>query len=329
VATAALGLLILSCLGTGIASAKQQHDDQVRKDRIAAEKRAADAYVKAVRPIADRVFDAVQPIDNAIDAFGNPRPGVGIGLRDVVTKGGAAAELAAVREALAAKQTPRTHRAASAHLAEALGELSKAVAAMDHSVRAPDTDACESCGAEDELRVAETSWASALGDLGAAPPMSAPGPDGGSPEGPTRPTRGGFIHASDLACATSSVALSGLPERDDVDAVRFNFPREAAILRSSVTALRKIKLPSNSAPLARRLDVDLRSATGLAATLDQLSSALKTGNAARYHSALAVLDTELKAMDKLGSTYRSLGATSCASFFGTPDKKSSRKPLRA
>jgi hypothetical protein len=331
VAVVVIAVVALGALGGGVAAAKHQHDEQVRKERIAAEKRAAAAYVQAVRPVADRVYDAVQPIQDALDAFSTPRPGLYRALVDVVTKGRGEAELKTARSALVAKPAPATHRAAGVRMTASLNHLIDAVHRYDKALRVPPRrgGACEICGYEDDLENAEVEWSGALQDLEARTPLSEPGPGGGLHTGAARQTRGGFIHAADLVCARASNALDALPELGDVETVRRLFPRMADTIRSAVTSLHRIKLPAGSAVLAHRLDVQLKGATGLAKSLDELSAALKRQDPERYRKAQGVLDEELEALERLSATYTSTGATSCAQFFSVPEEKTDKAPLRA
>jgi hypothetical protein len=329
-AVAVVAVLALGSLGTGIAVAVHQHDVQVKKDRLAAEKRAAVEYVQAVRPLAARVFDAVQPIQDSLDAWAHLRPGLLEANRDVLTKSGAVAELTAVKTALLARAAPTSRKAARVALVAAVTDLTVAVVDLGKAARrlGKSSDTCIGCLAFDHFSAAETGWSAALGQFAAVPPISAPSANGGASYGRRVPTIGGFIQTSDVVCAGAGQSMTLLPDLPAVQDVERNFPKLARILRRSVTSLRRVALPHSRAALSHRLDVELQSVTSLATSYDQLSAALRKGDSSAYKAALALLPDQLQALKTLSSTYRSLGVSACTVFFGVPEKKGSTQ-LRA
>jgi hypothetical protein len=326
-----VGVLALGEVATGVVAAADQRADQARHRRAVAEQRAAAAYVEAVRPLSIKVFDAVQPIQDSLDAFAHLRPGLWSAGQDVVTKSGALQEVGAARTALLARRAPATHRAAAAELATALKQLEDAIRELDKAYRAAQksSDECSTCLAEDHLGQAESAWSYALLKLGAST-MPAPSADNGLANGRKAATRGGFIHASDLICAQAQHEVFLLPDLSPDQDVRRNLPKLAKILRTSVASLRKVKLPASRAAVQHRLDTELQSVTSLATTYDRMAAAAKRQDRRAFDAALALVDDQLAALKRLSSTYKGQGVSRCTSFFAVPeDKKASKDGLSA
>ena len=315
-------LLVLGVAGTGIAVAIDQHDAKVRKQRTA-------AYVAAVTPLAYRVYDAVQPLQNSMDAWAHLRPGLWEASRDVVLKSGAREELVAVRAALLARKPPASRAAAARHLADAAQALADAVKGLEDSVRnAEESTLCTVCLAQDTLGVAETSWSDALDELGTSQKLSEPAINDEGRRGRTTATRGGFIFQADLACAAGQEALDLLPDQTDAEAMK-NMPAAAKILRRTIGALRAIKSPTSNQTFQHRLDVELQSATAVADTMDRLAAAYRRRDKQAFTAALSRWNLELRAMNEVKSTYAERGVSQCEDFFDASDVGAGNSSLGA
>jgi hypothetical protein len=314
-------LLLLGGSGAGAKAYVDHRHEVAEKARIAAEKRAADAYVKAVRPLAIRVFDALQPIHDAFDDWGERRPGIWTATEDVVRRSGAERELVVVDKALTRLTVPVTHKRAAASLETAVKGLTVSVRELGKAfVGARKADACPTCDKEDAFVAATDDWVIAIARLMPTPPISAPASERTAARGRAVPTWGGFILASDLACGAAQHKLSLLPDRSDASTYK-NWPALARIVRSTVASLRPLKVPASRRVPHQRLDKQLQAAAGYASTLDRAHSAVKNRSLPQLKRALAGWDEDLVAFRDLSSTYKKFGVTNCSVFFGVPEKE--------
>jgi hypothetical protein len=314
-------LLLLGGSGAGAKAYVDHRHEVAEKARIAAEKRAADAYVKAVLPLADSFFDAVQPIQDAFDAFEKLRPGIYQARDDVILRGGAVPQLTAVKKRLLALPVPVTHQDASAAAEKALGAMITATKELQAFAKTSgkSTEGCAGCLAQEHFEAAMFDWQIALVKLRPRPPISHPGYDGGAPYGKRRPTIAAFIHASDLACAAADAKFDALPFRT-IDQKARSLPKVADIIRATSDRLSKVPLPASRRALDRRLDTQLKAARSLADTMDKLYSAYRARSETRARAALSVWDEHLRAMDAVSRTYEAQGVSRCDAFFAVDEK---------
>jgi hypothetical protein len=325
-------LVIAGLVGGSLAYLDHRREVQHKKEvaaRIAAEKKAEAAYLAAVKPLAIRVFDAVQPIQDTFDAFRSLRPGLSAAREDVILHGGAAAALAAVREALAALKAPTTQTTEVQNLQLAAASLSKAVKRLRDLVPALRKPAGSPAfpDAVDAFSDAESEWGSALRRLQRTSSLPSPYEERAFAYGRKVQTLGGYILAAELVCGRAEADLCDLrhPEPKDLK----NLPREAKVLRTAVAELRKIPVPASKRALGRRLDVELQSTLSLAVTEEKLYAAYKKRDYNAYKRALQLWDEQDAAFRRVDSTYRSLGITTCTVFFGSDDDKPAKKSLNA
>jgi hypothetical protein len=320
---ALLALAVAAELGTGLVSARHLRAEQARAAAAAAEKRAEAHYVEALRPLALRVFDAVQPVQDAADAFARPRPGLQVARDDVFAHAGGQQELQAVAGLLRHQRAPKGYRALAVDLGTSLEGLTTSLSALHQATTAP-ADSQGRVAAfgtgMDQLVIAEYAWRSALIALDPRQTIPAPTPDRESANGRTAPTRGGFIHASDLVCAQADETASRLPRLGDADYVRVNFPKLAAALRKALASLQRTPAPADTAAFGHRLTVDLKGATQLADEMDRLSTALRRGDLGAYQAALRDFPAALDASRAISVAYRSVGVTECAEMFDVDPK---------
>jgi hypothetical protein len=330
-ASVVVGVLASGVLGSGITAAVHQHREQVQKQRIAAQKRAVEAYVAAVKPLAIRVYDAVQPIQDAIDGFADLKPGVTQARDDVVLHGGAIGELGVVRESLAGLKVPRDRRTESQTLLTALAGLSTSVKKLHDvvpSLRSNGGWTTEYGTAEDTFTLAEQQWGIALAAL--QPVFNIPSPlaSRGYSFGRQVPTLGGFILGSDLACGRAEHELNRL--RHPKPANPFTtLPAEAKVLRRAVAALRKVPLPAARQAMQHRLDVELRGTLSLATSYERLAAAYRRHDVAGLDAALELWDEQRAALRRVDSTYKAVGVSICTAFFAVDDGKPAKKSFSA
>jgi hypothetical protein len=142
---------------------------------------AAKAYGEALRPTLESVYDHVQPLQDAFDAFARPRPESALVRDDVFAAAGAQNALAARRRELAATTPPAALRGPVAQLDAGLAKLQQAAAALAAATKAqPGADGVvqEYVRGERSLGVALRDYRRALSALYAGQQVpSAPAPD--------------------------------------------------------------------------------------------------------------------------------------------------------
>ena len=330
---ALVGLLALGELGAGAAAAVDQRADQARARRVAAQHRAEAAYLRSLQPLVVRVFDAVQPVQDAADAWNAASAGSYRVLMDVLDHAKPAEEVRAVAAAVRSLPVPRTLPTTGTGLADKLDALAEAVGALRVAPKAGaslDARFAALDGATVDLELSEQDWAAALVVLDRAGRWPYPNPSRGMAAGRDVATRGGFVVASDLACAKLGVAIAALPDRSAVDTVLHRFPKQAALIRSSVAVLRKVRAPESERALARTLDVQLQAVSQSTSALDLLSGALRRHDMTAYRAALPRLARFDRALEQAHGTYSRMGAGICAEVFQGDDvSPSTPHPLRA
>lgn len=335
VAVVLLGLAALGEAGTGAVAAVRLHDAQVRAARAAAEKRAEARYLVAVRPLVLRVFDAVQPVQDAADAFATLRPGLGMARDDVIVHGGAVSELHAVAGQLVALVVPAPLRPKAAVLVGRLDALTSSMALLVTATSSRgDKEGYVAAfdSGFDRLDEAEMGWQSAVDDLDPSQQLPVPAQDRLYVRGRTAPTLGGFIAASDLACAKAVDGVVALPLLGPLQDVRTNFPKIAALTRLTLATLAATPLPAGQAAFRHRLQVQLEAARQIATSMDALARAATRYDVAGYLAAQRSWFATLGTSRELSRAYAAEGVSACALFFdvdgvGRP-KTSSRPGLR-
>jgi len=304
--------------------------DQARARAAAAERREQAGFTAAVRPLAVRVFDVVQPIHDVLDAFARPRPGLAETRDDVILRSGAVEELREVTKELEGLPVPESRRQEAAVLSRSLGGVTAAVTQLGRAARSPADRSgyIKAFGpAVDGLAGAEYAWAGAVSriDLDASIPV--PASRRTAARGRTTPTRGGFIQRSDLACAESLALMLRLPERTLIDDLRLNMPKRTGAMRKTLAVLGRTPLPAASAVSQQRLLVQLEAARAATRSIDRVASAIRAGDVERYRAASQDLTASFASLTELSQAYRAYGATLCADLFddGEDPEKPSRK----
>jgi hypothetical protein len=321
-----IGLLAVGQVVTGLVGASSIRADQKHAREVAAEKRAVAAYRKAAGPVVLTVFDAIQPLQDAYDAFNKPRAGLIRAQVDTIRSGAAGTALASAKKTLDGLRAPKTLKDAAARLTAGLSQLRTAESGLVAATRAK-TNAFGFSSAisdgYDKLSSAEASWNTAAGDVFGGAPLSLPSIDRALAQGRKVPTRAGFIHAADLVCAANGERVDALPEVGSVELVRDQFPKLAGIIRDNEKQLRTLHLPAADATLQHRITVQLGSASQLPAQMEVLSSALKRHDLAAYTASERRFDAALAASSALAKAFKDLGVTSCYAFYNVDSAGSS------
>jgi hypothetical protein len=335
IAVVAIAVLALGALGGGAAAAKHQHDEKVRKERIAAriaaEKKAAEAYLVGLRPLAVRVFDAVQPIQDVYDG-GFKKPGYPEARDDVLQHGGAVRELKAVKVAFAKLKTPATYKSQATDLGEALDDLITSVTALERSShQKPNAHGfITSFGPNfQNLLSTEIYWSSTVSTLKGTTTWPVPNENRVEARGRKAPTLGGFIASSDFACAKSWAALKYEDFKRPDRVVRTTYPKISREFRALVTRLKAAPYPSTQRPLRHRLEVGWSSTLDAANAMDAMTAAYKRQQLGALERAYDRLRTALDGLNDLALAYKTVGVSACHEFLVIDDDEKGRSSASA
>ena len=316
-----LAVLLVAEVTTAAVGASGIRADQRKAAALARERRAVADYLKAVHPLLLQVFDAVQPLQDASDAFAHPASGQTGARDDVLAHSGAEASLAASAKKLAALHAPRTlstkSAALSTHLAALQGAAKTLAAATKVHGDKTGFVAAFDVGF-DKLLTAESFWHIAVVDLYDSP-VPTPSADRAQAQGRKTPTKGGFLHVSDLACARAGDDLSaaGVP-RDGASVLRI-YPKRAQAIRAVRTRLLAARSDATSAAFLHRLTVQLTALGELPAALDAITVAVRKQDLAALTAADKRFDAALITVRDLSRSYGSYGATVCRELFDVDD----------
>lgn len=127
--------------------------------------RLAQAYPSALRPTVESVYDQVQPLLDAFDAFDRPRPETAQVRDDVFAAGGARLALEARLREFRAAAAPTAFTSRLEQMDTALAGLAEAAGALSSATRAtpgPDGTVPQYQQGEARLDVAVATWARAV-----------------------------------------------------------------------------------------------------------------------------------------------------------------------
>lgn len=316
-------LLALAVVVVGTVGASGIRADQRHAAAVAKEKRAVALFRAEVRPLVVAVFDTVQPLQDADDAFATPRPGLATARDDVLAHSGASTGLHALAVKLKARTAPRTLTAPALHLRTQLDALIKAANALAAATRAKaDTSGFVQAFGDgfEQLLTAEALWDVAVQEVyGASTTLPVPTASRTGANGRHLPTKGGFLHTSDLICARAGTALADLPDLPlDAD-IRVNFPKAAKLVRTGLQTLMKVPAPASAAAFQHRLRTQLSATLAAPAAMDQMSAAFKRLDLAAYQAAERRYAAALTAMQAVSRAYKAYGVSGCARFFSVDD----------
>jgi hypothetical protein len=178
---------------------------------------AAKVYRDGLRPTIESVYDQVQPLQDAFDAFARPRPESALVRDDVFAAAGAQNALAARRAELAATTPPAALRGQVAQLDAGLAQLQRAAVALAAATKAqPGADGVvqEYVRGERALGVALRDYRRAVSALYAGQPVpSAPAPDrAGAVAGRAPLSHGAWLLAAGRVCGRTSRPLTAARE---------------------------------------------------------------------------------------------------------------------
>ena len=317
---ALLALVIVAVVGTDVAVAADLRAEARAKAAAAAEKRAFATYRAQLRPLAETIYDQVQPLMEAAEGVSYPGPDTSQIMADVFGHTGTAARLRALRPRLAAIPAPGRVRTTSRSVLTAFDLL---IAAAEDAER----KALDNKSEEVDLALAGTGitsvvlqWTSpvvaAFGDL---KPPAVPGGFSTRPRAPQ--SRGAYVLAADQLCSTSIDRGLALPPMDTARQVAAAAPRYAKYVRSVLSGLRAIEVPATE---KARVERDIRSLfTGtskVADGMEQVSTAVRTQSPATARRGLDNLIAGLRASQKLSHGLAGYGATVCSVVFAVDDR---------
>lgn len=315
-----VGTVGLAVLVTGTAQAGALRADERAEARRAAVARAERAYRDGLRPVAESVFDHVQPLQDVFDAFDAPHA-YDLGVRDdVLAKGGARAAVLARQRELRANEAPVRYRPLAKRLDDALTAFAQAGARL---AEATTLAAGEDGGVQayDDgrrtLEGAELSWTSAaLEVFGEEVPPSLPaGKRAAARPGRSPKSKGAYLYAADRVCGGVDDASAALPDPQDVRQFLRVAPKALTLELSAVQRLQAVPRPAGDDRALVAVDAELTTYTkGLTATrtvVERLRGG--TGGLSPAEATLLLgLDDVARRVSKGYSGY---GATVCADYF--------------
>ncbi|MCW2778966.1 MAG: hypothetical protein JWN17_2691 [Frankiales bacterium] len=322
-----VGLVGGAVLVTGTVQASSlRHDEQVAREaraRAAAQVRAEKAYVAALRPVLEDVYDQVQPLHDAFDAFDEPHE-YDLSVRDdVLGRSGARPVVLARLAALRRVPVPERFAVVAPRLDKALVDFARAAdllaAATDPKVHADaDGDVRGFGDGRAYLASATSAWSSGTALVfldGSRPSVPGPGRDGALP-GRSPRSKGAYLYTADRICGGADTASAGLPDPTDLGSFLRLAPKQVALAQGAVQRLQVVPAPrADAAVLTRTVGTPLRTfGRGLAVTHTVLARlrAGRSGLSATEVQALRRSDDDARAVAK---GYAAYGATVCSDFF--------------
>jgi hypothetical protein len=317
------------CLGNvtaGLIGASGIRADERRAEAKARERKAVETYRASVAKVAITVFDAVQPLNDADNAFANPSLGLYIARNDVLARSGAVASLVKARARLVALTPPAPQTSSHKKLVAGLDTLTGAARGLEKATKAASDRAGFVAAFQTAylaLSDAESDWLTALrAGYGVRPggplPVPAPVASRAWDKGRKTPTKGGFILRSDLACFGIAEAMDAHPI-DTGELYLKNAPTMAKVLRRTTTKLRALPPPPADVAFVRRLRVQLTAADSFPAAIEGTVAAVKRGDPAAAQAQYRRLLTALKTFQEVSRAFRSYGAHFCADMFDVDD----------
>jgi hypothetical protein len=314
-----LAVALTGILGTDVAVAVHVRAEDRKAAALAAEQRAVASYRAHVRPVAERVYDEVQPVQDAIESFQKPGTDVAQIAEDVFTHSGVAEALLARRTELARLAPPATLRAQRVRLLDALDILAAASKRLaDTKIQA---DYSDFNAASSALGSGILAWSTSLTAVYADKNMPSR-PVGGDTPLAKRPaaSRATLVAALDGVCSAAADAGAGLPPIDNPRQLVQAGPRYTRLMRNTLKGMRAVAVPaSQKARVTRDISPNYTRADKLPAGIDAIVAAIVTGNATSLRSAMSALATGMRGSQALSVSLRGYGATVCADFFEIPE----------
>jgi hypothetical protein len=320
-------LVIGGLVGGSLAYVDHRREVQHKKEvaaRLAAEKRAEAAYLAAVKPLAVRVFDVVQPIQDVYDSFGHRRPGYEFARDDVIQHGGALRELKAVKLAVSRLTAPPVFAERQDGMLRQLDRLVAAVTALEKSTheRGNSFGLIPSFGPRfQEFQTAAAIWSATLRPLDALQVWPLPSEKRELAHGRKAATVGGFIVTSDYACGKASEALEFEDFKHVEKTLRSTFPKVSKQFRLLIPTLKAAPFPTKERPLRHRLELGWTSMGDVVTQMDAMTRAFKRHDVTAFKRAASRLDQAVDGMNDLALAYRSVGATACYDLLVVDDGK--------
>jgi len=312
----AITVVLLGVLSTDLATAAHLRADERHARAVAAEARRVQAYREHLRPLVERVYDEVQPLQEAVDFYLDPGPDAEQIRQDVFLRSGAHASLAHVRAQLTALPQPPSLRQQARTLNDAAGALVDAANRLERTARADPLG--QQRGAESLLGGAVLTWFRAVTAVYGQAALPALPYGGTPPAGARRPSsHGSWIRAADGVCSAAIDSGLALPDLNTARNVVAAGPRYAKLVRSTLSGLQALPAaPADKARLAQGVTPSLRATGRMADGLESLAAAGRAGDLAAIRSAIRMLTTGLRASRQLSHNLDSYGATVCGDFFG-------------
>ncbi len=305
---------------------REERERKAEVARVAAEKKATALYVAAVHPLALRVFDAVQPLQDVYDAFAHPRPGLVSARDDVIQHGGALRDLKGLKLQLDRLQPPPVYGDQVSGLAPGLQSLVAAVLELERTSHdRPDShNYIRAYGpAFQALLDAEIRWADAVSVIDPEGLWPLPDEKRAQARGRNVPTAASFIMRSDIACGQANAALEFEDFKHPEKVVLNTFPKVSKEIRALVVQLRAVRQPTTKRAFRHRMEIGWSASVDVAKQFEAIAAAYKRRDVVAYDRSYKRLLEAIEQMEDLGRAYTSQGVSMCAGFFGADAGKSS------
>jgi hypothetical protein len=315
---ALVAVALVGVLGTDVAVAIHVRAEDRAAAAAAAERHAAAVYRDRIRPIAEQVYDEVQPLQDAVESFEKPGTDVAQIAEDVLSHSGAADAVTARRGELAKVTTPVSMRSQRDRMLDALDIMVTATTQLASTKTQADYSNLNA--ASSVLGSGILAWSTALtalyGDKGI--PSR---PVGGGTLLSTRQaaSRSTMVAGLDRVCSAAADAGAGLPPIDSPQQFIQAAPRYTKLMRNTVRGLQAVAIPpSQRARVSRDISPNFARANKMADGIDSVMTAIGSGDPSNIRRALGKLAIGMRGSQALSVSLRRYGATVCADFFEIP-----------
>lgn len=314
-APAVLGVCSALVLTAAVVSAADLRGDEQRARAQAQERRDVDAWLTAVRPLADRLYDHIQPLQKALEDTVGPAQLVVDVLEDVSQELVDAGELVAVADELGQTTPPKTVSADRDALVAAVREMAEAATTASTVFDAEQEEALVDALVDSDLALdrATRDYEAAIVRMHGGRPLP-PVPDilGESDPARASASRAAYLQAAGAVCAGSldEVAAAGDGGSDEDE--RRRAEALVTVLRRDVPLLAAVPAPPRDADLVR--DTIATPLQGTLALVEGLDAALAAQDEAAARAAGKLLSQGELAAEKAAAGYREYGSATCSGF---------------
>jgi len=308
------GLAAVTSVDVVVAQDRREHDRKVAAAR--AERRAEQAFLVKLTPVANDVFRAAAPVQAVLAALAEPGPDDIFAARDALAHGGSLAELRKLSTALHALRPPVGLRAQTASVIEAVDAMKDALSGLSAHGNETKFDALAEALDGDDA----SGFGSAQGDFIEAVVASygrqhARPPFTSDADGPRlRGTSTSWIFAADKACDTAYLGLLPvvkLEKQKTLSSLKQVVVLWSRELSGLAAAFARLPQPRDADRLPAAVTTRLGVIKTNAAIFDREVRAVTRRDADGFDLAERQLHELLPSLAQLGKAMRAYGAVHC------------------